>query len=1228
MSVDAKESPSVADEDNVVTKNVAEERGNIENENRNEGNSKDENQKSVAHRAASAGAILENSKGSIEASSDCQAKDNAGMKGHRKNATSAIGDSKRRAIALMISAQPIPSDIELEEKFVKMMNDMNIPGEARKLMSKKSPKSKWMLVCAHEKNEKSLLGPKNASSKGSECADKEHLTSPSAKTLKFGTLKKKKTSSGFSGNQENSTLEYANTAEFHVNEIESKAANPKQLLKALQSLKVHLSSYPISWVKSFISMNGLKSILCVLEDVVEPFYVQSKDVADNSKSAYSKKQLMIEYIHHECIKCLKAFMNNKFGLQEVMSLKLSGAGAKEKFKSAVYILSKSLTWGSSRTMTEVLELMGAVCLVPPDGHLLVLSAITRLKKERSYSSRFCCVINSLESTENVSFEVAAVQFINAVVNSPESVDFRIHLRNEVLQMGFLGILPKLSLVENDSLKIQIKVFEDETRCDHQELLYRLDRMRMDMQNPADVFEILNGLVKGSEAEKSFLFLLQHLLLIRDDCYTRNCYFELINEIAGHVVLGRRGIDPSFSERYVLSAEELLGTVEDKNKTKEMSRKITNLEKKLENEAEKRVTKEVEMIEVHKKEVDDLKEKVRLLEEQIKRTSTSKPAPGARLPPPPPPPPPAMGGPPPPPPPPPAIGGPPPPPPPPPAIGGPPPLPPPPAIMGGPPPPPPPPPPPAIGGPPPPPPPPNMGGAPPPPPPPLPGASSVGGPPPPPPPPVGMPGQKLKKKYCPSVQMRRMNWSKLPPLKIKSTIWEKLNEMKWEDQKEFQSLEAMFCSKKPKEVSASRGYVETSKPLLSSVLDSKKAYNISIMVGTLRMPIADIREGILTLNESVIKVETLNLLSRYLPSHEEMEGLKNYPAHMLSLPDKFAAEVCSIPRMEQRLQCMLFRVGFEEHLSELPPNIVAIYSACEELTSSKKLSALLEIILLWGNYMNTGSRNDGASGFKIDFLSKLDDTRTIDGQPFFRYLAERIACNGRTKFILEGIEEEFTNVQKASTISFQELLSDFGALEAGLERIESECEVKIQREEGDTFKPIMTKFLKTANKKMNEVRGLIENTSSKYKKCAEYFASDPSVCPSERFFSIFDASLTKLSEAHRENKLKEERRKRMEKLAKEKENTRRQKAMLKDKRMQDNDRATGVMDDLIDSLRTGCAFSARERPSRNHAQRQELAIEHESPAKVRNTNSDSNSHQDANPSTVTASLSQSPQKVEV
>ena len=66
--------------------------------------------------------------------------------------------------------------------------------------------------------------------------------------------------------------------------------------------------------------------------------------------------------------------------------------------------------------------------------------------------------------------------------------------------------------------------------------------------------------------------------------------------------------------------------------------------------------------------------------------------------------------------------------------------------------------------------------------------------------------------------------------------------------------------------------------------------------------------------------------------------------------------------------------FPELVQDCRPDIVAATAACEELRKSLKFARVLEIILLIGNIMNTGSRNEQSLGFDISYLPKLSNTK--------------------------------------------------------------------------------------------------------------------------------------------------------------------------------------------------------------------------------------------------------------
>ncbi|XP_042168852.1 protein diaphanous homolog 3-like [Oncorhynchus tshawytscha] len=122
---------------------------------------------------------------------------------------------------------------------------------------------------------------------------------------------------------------------------------------------------------------------------------------------------------------------------------------------------------------------------------------------------------------------------------------------------------------------------------------------------------------------------------------------------------------------------------------------------------------------------------------------------------------------------------------------------------------------------------------------------------------------------------------------------------------------------------------------------------------------------------------------------------------LSEPEQFGVVMSSVKRLRPRLNSILFKLQFDEQVNNLRPDIMAVNAACEEVRKSKGFSRLLELVLLLGNYMNTGSRNAQSYGFDLGSLCKLKDTKSADQKSTLLH------------FLAAVCEEEFPEVTKFS-----------------------------------------------------------------------------------------------------------------------------------------------------------------------------------------------------------------------
>ncbi|XP_057396061.1 protein diaphanous homolog 1 isoform X1 [Balaenoptera acutorostrata] len=1090
-----------------------------------------------------------------------------------------------------------------------------------------------------------------------------------------------------------SQKESSRSAMMYIQELRS-GLRDMPLLSCLESLRVSLNNNPVSWVQTF-GAEGLASLLDILKRL--------HDEKDETAGSYDSRN------KHEIIRCLKAFMNNKFGIKTMLET-----------EEGILLLVRAMDPAVPNMMIDAAKLLSALCILPQpeDMNERVLEAMTE-RAEMDEVERFQPLLDGLKSGTSIALKVGCLQLINALITPAEELDFRVHIRSELMRLGLHQVLQDLREIENDDMRVQLNVFDEQGEEDSYDLKGRLDDIRMEMDDLNEVFQILLNTVKDSKAEQHFLSVLQHLLLVRNDYEARPQYYKLIEECISQIVLHKNGADPDFKCRHLqIDIEGLIDQMIDKTKVEKSEAKATELEKKLDSELTARHELQVEMKKMESdfeqklqdlqgekdaldsekekiatekqnleaevsqltgevaklsKELEDAKKEVASLSTAVTAlappsSATFPPAPplpgdsepvippsaplpgevsiasapplpgGGAIPPPPPPPPPLPGGayiPPPPPlpggacipPPPPLPGGayiPPPPPlpggayipPPPPLPGGacippppPPPLPggvaipPPPPLPGGaciPPPPPlsggvgiPPPPPPLPGGPgmlPPP--PPLPGGIPPPPP--FPGGPGI-----PPPLPFGVPaapvlpfGLTPKKLYKPEVQLRRPNWSKFVAEDLsQDCFWTKVKEDRFENNELFAKLTLTFSAqtktKKDQEGGEEKKSVQKKKVKELKVLDSKTAQNLSIFLGSFRMPYQEIKNVILEVNEAVLTESMIQNLIKQMPEPEQLKMLSELKDEYddLAESEQFGVVMGAVPRLRPRLNAILFKLQFSEQVENIKPEIVSVTAACEELRKSENFSSLLEITLLVGNYMNAGSRNAGAFGFSISFLCKLRDTKSTDQKmTLLHFLAE--LCENNYPEVLK-FPDELAHVEKASRVSAENLQKNLDQMKKQISDVERDIQnFPAATDEKDKFVEKMTSFVKDAQEQYNKLRMMHSNMETLYKELGEYFLFDPKKVSVEEFFMDLHNFKNMFVQAVKENQKRRETEEKMRraKLAKEKAEKERLEKQQKREQLIDMNAEgdeTGVMDSLLEALQSGAAFRRKRGPRQDN-----------------------------------------------
>uniref|UniRef100_A0A8C8X9V7 Diaphanous related formin 3 n=1 Tax=Panthera leo TaxID=9689 RepID=A0A8C8X9V7_PANLE len=898
---------------------------------------------------------------------------------------------------------------------------------------------------------------------------------------------------------------------------ELKMGSADDIVTCLESLRVSLTSNPVSWVESF-GHEGLGLLLDILEKLISG-KIQEKIV--------KKKQ-------HKVIQCLKALMNTQYGLERIMSEERS-----------LSLLAKAIDPKHPSMMTDVVKLLSAVCIVGEESILEeVLEALTSAGEERNVD-RFSSIVEGLRH-DSAQLQVACMQLINALVTSPDDLDFRLHIRNEFMRCGLKEILPNLKCLKNDGLDIQLKVFDEHKEEDLLELSHRLEEIRAELDEAYDIYNMVWNTVKETRAEGYFISILQHLLLIRNDYFIRQQYFKLIDECVSQIVLHRDGMDPDFSyrKRLDLDLSQFVDACLDQAKLEEFEEKASELYKKFEKEFTDHQETQAQLQKKEAK-INELQAELQAFKSQFgalpANTSNSSPlaeengsglpalAPSLPLP---------------------SCGGVPPPPPPPP----PPPLPGMPLPFGGPVPPPPP-----LGF--------------------LSGRNS-------PPPPTLPFGLKPKKEFKPETSMRRLNWLKIRPHEMtENCFWIKANENKYENVDLLCKLENTFCCQQKER--REEEDLEEKKAIKKKIkelkfLDSKIAQNLSIFLSSFRVPYEEIKMMILEVDETQLAESMIQNLIKHLPDQEQLSSLSQFKSDYNNLcePEQFAVVMSNVKRLRPRLSAILFKLQFEEQVNSIKPDIMAVSTACEQIKKSKSFSKLLELVLLMGNYMNAGSRNAQTFGFNLSSLCKLKDTKSADQKTtLLHFLVEM--CEQKYPDILTFVDD-LEHLDKASKVSVETLEKNLKQMGRQLQQLEKDLETFPPPEDlHDKFLTKMSSFVISAKEQYGKLVKLHENMETLYQSVMGYYAIDVKKVSVEDFFNDLNNFRTTFMQARKENVKKreaEEREKRAQ-IAKElaeKERLERQQKKKRLLEMKTEGDETGVMDSLLEALQSGAAFRDRRK----------------------------------------------------
>ncbi|XP_057630062.1 formin-like protein 1 isoform X5 [Chionomys nivalis] len=970
--------------------------------------------------------------------------------------------------------QPMPAAGELEERFTRVLNCMNLPPDKVQLLSQYDNEKKWELICDQER-----FQVKNP---------------PSA------YIQKLKSYLDTGGVSRKVAADWMSNLGFKRRVQES--------TQVLRELETSLRTNHIGWVQEFLNEEnrGLDVLLEYLAfaqcsvtydmestDTVASTAEKSKpldqSVEDLTKAppssvpknrltiklttAHSRKALRNSRIVsqkddvHVCIMCLRAIMNYQSGFSLVMN-----------HPACVNEIALSLNNKNPRTKALVLELLAAVCLVR-GGHDIILAAFDNFKEVCGEQHRFEKLMEYFRNEDsNIDFLVACMQFINIVVHSVENMNFRVFLQYEFTHLGLDLYLERLRLTESDKLQVQIQAYLDN--------VFDVGTLLEDTETKNAVLEHME------ELQEQVATLTERLRDAENDSMAK------IAELEKQLSQARKELE-TLRERF--SESTPMGTARripepEKVPAPTMVRRPSALELKVEELEEKGLIRilrgpgDVVSIEILPGAVATPSgDNAPTPGVPTDSPSPAESVPGAASPPPPPPlpnlqsqqealpsaPPPA---------------------PPLPGCAEPPPAPPLPGDL------PPPPPPPPLGtdGPVPPPPPPPPGGPP----------DTLGGQ----DPEIG-PGVKAKKPIQTKFRMPLLNWVALKPNQITGTVFTELNDEKVLQELDMNDFEEQFKTRSQGpslDLSTLKGKAAHKAPTKATLIEANRAKNLAITLRKGNLGADRICQAIETYDLQTLSLDFLELLTRFLPTEYERSLIAKFekeqrPMEELSEEDRFMLRFSRIQRLPERMNTLTFLGNFPDTAQLLMPQLNAIIAASMSIKSSDKLRQILEIVLAFGNYMNSSKRG-AAYGFRLQSLDALLEMKSTDRkQTLLHYLVKVIAEKYPQ---LTGFHSDLHFLDKAGSVSLDSVLGDVRSLQRGLELTQREFV-----RQDDCL--VLKEFLRTNSPTMDKLLADSKTAQEAYESVVEYFGENPKTTSPSMFFSLFSRFTKAYKKAEQEVK---------------------------------------------------------------------------------------------------------------
>ena len=247
----------------------------------------------------------------------------------------------------------------------------------------------------------------------------------------------------------------------------------------------------------------------------------------------------------------------------------------------------------------------------------------------------------------------------------------------------------------------------------------------------------------------------------------------------------------------------------------------------------------------------------------------------------------------------------------------------------------------------------------------------------------------------------------------------------------------------------------------------------------------------------------------------------------------------VERLKAKLEIMSFMSYFFERVHSIQPRIDSVCLASKNTHNAKKFQKILEIILAFGNYMNS-SKKGSAYGFRLKSLDSLAITKSSDKKTtIVNFLVDVI----NQKYPeLKNFESELKFIDRAMQYPLENIMSDVNELVVGMQKTKRELAEREKTPNNlktatSTQRTMALKdFCDNAGTQLMKLKEDAEGAQKAFNACLDHYGEDPKdkEMDTNTFFALLKRFCDSWKKAEEEN-IKMEKLNREREMKKELEN---------------------------------------------------------------------------------------------